>query len=149
MAKRDGRSFATALQKDRVVPIPARALLALDVYLRDARPAFVQDRRMPALFTSWRGERLKPVTLAAVLKRRAQAARLPFSLSPHVLRHTCATHLLRGGADVRHVQELLGHARIESTARYTRVAPSDLAKLLERSHPRERDWSRRRRRGVR
>jgi integrase/recombinase XerD len=130
-------------KKDRVVPIPLRAAQALDAYLRDARPAFVKDRRVSALFTSWMGRRLKPVTLTAMLKRRAKAARLPVSLSPHVLRHTCATHLLKGGADVRHVQEILGHAHLDSTMRYTRVAIADLHKVIERSHPRERDWARR------
>jgi integrase/recombinase XerD len=132
-------------RKDRLVPIPGRAALALDTYLREARPAFVKDHRQAALFTSWQGERLKPVSLVALLKRRAQAARLPVALSPHLLRHTCATHLLRGGADVRHVQELLGHAHLDSTARYTRVALADLAQVLERAHPREREWARRRR----
>jgi integrase/recombinase XerD len=133
-------------RRDRLLPIPARAALALDVYLREARPAFVKDHRQAALFTSWLGERIKPVTLVALLKRRAQAARLPVPLSPHVLRHTCATHLLRGGADVRHVQELLGHAHLDSTARYTRVALIDLAQVLERAHPREKQWPRRGRR---
>lgn len=129
-------------KKDRVVPIPIRAVQALDAYLRDARPAFVKDRRVSALFTSWLGQRLKSVTLVAMLKRRAKAARLPVSLSPHVLRHSCATHLLKGGADVRHVQEILGHAHLDSTMRYTRVAIADLHKVIERSHPREREWAR-------
>ncbi len=131
-------------KKDRVVPIPLRAVQTLDAYLRDARPAFVKDRRVSALFTSWLGQRLKPVTLAAMLKRRAKAARLPVSLSPHVLRHSCATHLLKGGADVRHVQEILGHAHLDSTMRYTRVAVTDLHRIIERCHPREREWGRKR-----
>ena len=83
------------------------------------------------------------MTLVALLKRRAKAARLPVTLSPHVLRHTCATHLLKGGADVRHVQELLGHKSLQSTQLYTRVAVTDLAQVIARSHPRERDWARR------
>jgi integrase/recombinase XerD len=130
-------------KKDRIVPIPHRAAQALDAYLRDARPAFVKDHRVSALFTSWLGQRLKPITLQAMLKRRARAAGLPVAVSPHVLRHTCATHLLKGGAGVRHVQEILGHADIDSTVRYTRVSTSDLARVLERSHPRERQWARR------
>jgi len=131
-------------RKDRIVPIPLRAAQALDAYLRDARPAFVKSHRVSALFTSWLGKSLKPTTLVAMLKRRAKAARLPVSLSPHVLRHTCATHLLKGGADVRHVQEILGHAHLDSTMRYTRVAVTDLAKVVESCHPREREWARRR-----
>jgi integrase/recombinase XerD len=130
-------------KKDRVVPIPARAVQALDAYLRDARPTFVKDHRASALLTSWMGKRLKPTTLVAMLMRRAKAARLPVSLSPHVLRHSCATHLLKGGADVRHVQEILGHAHLDSTMRYTRVAIADLHKVLERCHPREKEWARR------
>ena len=134
-------------KKDRVVPIPARAVQALDAYLRDARPAFVKDRRGAALFTSWMGKRLKPVTLAAMLKRRARAARLPVSLSPHVLRHSCATHLLKGGAGVRHVQEIRAIAHLDSTMRYTRVAIADLHKVIQRCHPREREWALARRKG--
>jgi integrase/recombinase XerD len=130
-------------RKDRVVPIPHRALLALDAYLRDARPAFLKDPREAALFVTWEGKRLTPITLRVMVQRRARAAKLPLVVSPHVLRHSCATHLLRGGADVRHVQEILGHAEIDSTMRYTRVAVADLAQVLERSHPREREWARR------
>lgn len=129
-------------KKDRVVPIPARTALSLDTYLREARPAFVKEPRVSALFTSWTGGRLKPVTVFAMLKSRAKAACLTVPLSPHVLRHTCATHLLQGGADVRHVQEILGHAHLDSTMRYTRVAIVDLHKVLERCHPSEREWAR-------
>ena len=130
-------------RKDRVVPLPTRAVFALDAYLREARPAFLKDPRVSALFTSWQGRPLKPVTLVAMIRRRAQAAKLPVRISPHVLRHSCATHLLQGGADVRHVQAILGHACIESTIRYTRVVTADLARVLERAHPRERQWRRR------
>jgi integrase/recombinase XerC len=130
-------------KKDRVVPIPLRAVRALDVYLRDTRQELVKDRRVLALFTGWQGKRLRPISLQAMLKRRAKAARLSVPLSPHVLRHTCATHLLKGGADVRHVQELLGHAHLDSTARYTRVAITDLSAVVKRAHPREKQWRRR------
>ena len=133
-------------RRDRVVPILARAALALNVYLRDVRPVFLKSPRESALFVTWEGRRLTSITLRVMVERRAQAAKLPLVVSPHVLRHTCATHLLRGGADVRHVQELLGHAEIDSTMRYTRVAVTDLAQVLERSHPREREWARREKR---
>ncbi len=78
------------------------------------------------------------------MRQHAKAARLSVKVSPHTLRHSCATHLLRGGADIRHVQKLLGHSSIESTARYTRVFPKDLAQTMKKAHPRERTWRRRR-----
>jgi integrase/recombinase XerD len=129
-----------------VAPLPARTADALDSYLRESRPALVRERSVAALFTSYWGTPLKAVALVAMLKRRAVAARLPVPLSPHVLRHTCATHLLMGGADVRHVQEILGHAQLDSTMRYTRVVVTDLSRVIERCHPRERQWRTRARR---
>jgi integrase/recombinase XerC len=68
----------------------------------------------------------------------AQAARIPGRATPHALRHACATHLLEGGADVRHVQAILGHRRLETTALYTEVQVRPLARVIERAHPRER-----------
>jgi integrase/recombinase XerD len=67
-------------------------------------------------------------------------------VSPHTLRHGCATHLLQGGADIRHVQQLLGHASVETTAIYTKVAPTDLARVMAKTHPREKTWKRRQKR---
>jgi site-specific recombinase XerD len=72
--------------------------------------------------------------------RRAGLGRI----SPHALRHACATHLLRGGADVRHVQAILGHRSIDTTARYTRVLAADLRAVIDRAHPREKPYNRRR-----
>jgi integrase/recombinase XerD len=133
-------------RKDRVVPLPYRAALALDAYLRDVRPELATNSAERALFlTAWRGRRLSEPGLVAVLRTHAQAAGIP-RIHPHVLRHTCATHLLRGGADVRHVQVILGHRWLKTTALYTRVDVEDLAAVLEQAHPRERAWRRRRRR---
>jgi integrase/recombinase XerD len=73
-----------------------------------------------------------------LIRKHATAAALAGPVSAHVLRHSCATHLLKGGADVRHVQQLLGHSSLDVTARYTRVAVTDLKDVLRRSHPRER-----------
>jgi integrase/recombinase XerD len=124
--------------KDRVVPIPQRAALALNVYLRDVRPELATSSAERALFlTVWRGRRLSEPGLVAVLRTHAWAAGIP-RVHPHVLRHTCATHLLRGGADVRHVQVILGHRCLKTTALYTRVDVADLAAVLKRCHPRER-----------
>jgi integrase/recombinase XerD len=123
--------------KDRMVPVTGRAAAALGVYLRDVRPELIVEPNEPALFlTAWWGHRLSDVSIAFLLRRHAQAAGIA-NVHPHALRHTCATHLLRGGADVRHVQALLGHKKLETTAIYTRVVIEDLRQVLERSHPRE------------
>jgi integrase/recombinase XerD len=73
----------------------------------------------------------------------ARTAGIEVRVSPHTLRHGCATHLLQGGANIREVQQLLGHASVETTALYTKVTPTDLARAVEKSHPRERTWKRR------
>ncbi len=78
------------------------------------------------------------------MKRYVEQARLPAGTCLHSLRHACATHLLQGGANLRHVQAILGHAHLQSTAVYTRVNVRDLAQVLEQAHPRERAWRRRR-----
>ena len=120
-------------KKDRVVPVGGRAALALGTYLADVRPELVK-RLESALFLSRDGARLSKIGLQAMVKRHGQAIGL--HVSPHTLRHTCATHLLRGGADIRHVQELLGHRSLQTTALYTRVAIEDLRQVLARAHPR-------------
>jgi integrase/recombinase XerD len=126
-------------RKDRVVPFSGRAAAALDAYLRTSRPLLARDPRVNALFLECqRGRALSRSALVVLLRTKARAAGLAVRVSAHVLRHSCATHLLKGGAQVRHVQELLGHASIESTALYTRVAVADLASTIARAHPRER-----------
>lgn len=125
-------------KKDRLVPAPGRAALALDLYLRETRPELVRDPREMALFLSREGRRLHPTSLNLLVWKYGRAARISGRSSVHALRHACATHLLAGGADVRHVQQLLGHRSLETTAVYTRVDIRDLKKVLARSHPRER-----------
>jgi integrase/recombinase XerD len=126
---RDGKG-----RKDRVVPVAGRAAAALAVYLRDIRPALVHDPMEAALFLSHFGTRLKKGTLYVLVKNHARTARL--KVSPHGLRHACATHLLARGADLRHIQALLGHSFIDTTALYTRVNTSGLREVLDRAHPR-------------
>jgi len=125
-------------KKDRIVPVTKRAKLALRAYLRDVRPDLVRDPKEQALFLgthSRSGERLSMATISLLVKAYGQDVGV--RLSPHGLRHACATHLLNGGADIRHVQRILGHRNIRDTARYAHVAIKDLREKLDRIHPRE------------
>jgi integrase/recombinase XerD len=130
---RDGKG-----RRDRVVPLSFRAALALDVYLRELRPEMAKGARERALFLSKYGRRLSQTQLQAIVAQHAKAAGIPTRTAPHALRHACATHLLEGGADVRHVQAILGHRAIETTALYTHVQVKALARVIQRAHPRER-----------
>jgi integrase/recombinase XerD len=131
-------------RKDRIVPVVGRAAAALDVYLRDSRPELVHDPRERALFLTNRGTRLPVKRIQDLVRSHAKAAGITVRVTPYTLRHGCATHLLQNGADVRHVQKLLGHASLKTTATYTHVAPEDLRRAVEKAHPRERSWRRRR-----
>jgi integrase/recombinase XerD len=131
-------------RKDRIVPVVGRAAAALDVYLRDSRPELVHDPREQALFLTTRGTRLPVNRIQDLVRSHAKAAGITVRVTPYTLRHGCATHLLQNGADVRHVQKLLGHATLKTTAIYTHVAPEDLRRAVEKAHPRERSWRRRR-----
>jgi integrase/recombinase XerD len=132
-------------RKDRLVPVVGRAAAALDVYLREARSELVKDPRQPALFITNRGTRLNTKRIQDLVRTNAKAAGIDVRVTPHTLRHGCATHLLQGGADIRHVQKLLGHSNVQTTAIYTHVDTSDLARVFARAHPRERAYNRRRR----
>ncbi len=123
-------------RKERVVPVGEPARKALERYLATARPALLADPEEPALFVSRRGNRLSPSDLRRRLARWMREAALAGSVSPHVLRHSFATHLLEGGADLRTIQELLGHASVSTTQVYTRVEPSRLRREYARAHPR-------------
>ncbi len=131
-------------RKDRVLPLVGRAAAALDVYLEDSRPELVHDPREQALFLTTRGTRLPVKRIQDLVRSHAKAAGIKVRVTPYTLRHGCATHLLQNGADVRHVQKLLGHASLKTTAIYTHVAPEDLRRAVEKAHPRERSWRRRR-----
>lgn len=130
-------------RKDRVVPVVGRAAAALDVYLRESRPELVKDPREGALFITTWGTRLNVKRIQDLVRTNAKAAGIDIRVTPHTLRHGCATHLLQGGADVRHVQKLLGHSSVQTTAIYTHVDTHDLARVMEKAHPRERAWKRR------
>ncbi|GAA2726369.1 tyrosine recombinase XerC [Actinocorallia aurantiaca] len=120
--------------KQRTVPVGRPALEAVRSWL-SARPAWTTPRSGPALFLGSRGSRLHPNTARRVVHRALQKAGLP-DLTPHGLRHTAATHLLEGGADLRTVQDLLGHASLQTTQLYTHLTPAHLKAVHSRTHPR-------------
>ena len=123
--------------KQRLVPVGAPACRALAAYLPD-RLAWRRSGRDPgAVFVNRRGGRLTRQGIWAIVRRHAVGAGLdPAQVSPHVLRHSAATHMVEGGADLRTVQELLGHASISTTQVYTRVSPRHLLEVYATSHPR-------------
>ncbi|MEI6621775.1 MAG: site-specific tyrosine recombinase XerD [Actinomycetes bacterium] len=123
--------------RSRIVPVGSHAVNAVDAYLVRAR-ALLASKGVgtPALFLNRRGGRLSRQSGWAVLQRAAEAAHLSAHVSPHMLRHSFATHLLDGGADVRVVQELLGHASVTTTQIYTLVTVDRLREVYVSSHPR-------------
>lgn len=123
--------------KQRVVPMGGHAVRALRTYLHH-RLELRRDGRDPgAVFLNARGRRLTRQGIWAILRRHAQVAGIE-AVSPHVLRHSAATHMVHGGADLRSVQEMLGHASISTTQIYTRVTPEHLLEVYMTSHPRSR-----------
>lgn len=132
----EGLRVAGKGAKTRIVPMGEPAQRALERYLEKARPALAADRSQPALFLSRRGRRLSPSDVRRRLERWVREAAVAGHVSPHTLRHSFATHLLEGGADLRSIQELLGHASLSTTQVYTRVEPQRLRREYARSHPR-------------
>ena len=123
--------------KERLVPIGSYAQKAIQDYLVRARPSLVaHGKGTAALFVNGRGDRLGRQGAWLILKEAAEAAGLSSDFSPHSMRHSFATHLLQGGADIRVVQELLGHASIATTQVYTKVTPEGLMEVYRMAHPR-------------
>jgi integrase/recombinase XerD len=124
--------------KERIVPIGAAAVRALQRYLAHARPVLVARRPTAALFVNRRGGRLTRQSVWVLLRASARAAGIRKPIHPHTLRHSFATHLLDGGADLRAVQEMLGHASVVTTQIYTHLTRSRLRDVYRRAHPRDR-----------
>lgn len=125
--------------KERIVPVGSYARAALDAYLTRARPELSRrGRATPRLFLGARGAPLSRQGAWLVIRDAAQRAGLTTQVSPHTMRHSFATHLLQGGADVRVVQELLGHASVATTQIYTHVSVDALRDVYATSHPRAR-----------
>jgi len=124
--------------KERMVPLGARAVAAVREYLEHERPQLARrsSRTVDWLLLSYRGQRLRRERIWELLKRYARRVGAPPEVSPHTLRHSFATHLLAGGADLRQVQEMLGHSSIATTQIYTQVDPSRLKAIHKKFHPR-------------
>jgi integrase/recombinase XerD len=138
--------------KERIVPVGRSARDALAVYLAHARLELIREHRRSradaeAVFLNARGGRLSRQSCWKIVRTAGERAGLGGRLSPHVLRHSCATHMLDHGADIRVVQELLGHASLSTTQVYTKVSPERLRAVYEAAHPRARFPDRPRERG--
>ena len=121
--------------KDRLVPMGSRAIVWLDKYLEEARPQWMLNDAEKALFLSRRGKRINIDWLSALVKRIVDAADLPKKGACHLFRHSMATSMLDNGADIRHIQEMLGHSDIGSTQIYTRVSIAKLKEVHTQTHP--------------
>jgi integrase/recombinase XerD len=122
--------------KERMIPIYRQAAIIVSDYIKEARPHIVRRESEKALFLNRRGERLTRQGFWQILKGYAKAAGLDEAITPHTLRHSFATHMLNGGADLRSVQELLGHANISTTQVYTHLTSDHVRKTYEKAHPR-------------
>jgi integrase/recombinase XerD len=122
--------------KTRLVPVGQSALEALEEYLAKGRPQLISPKSGAAIFLSIRGHPLTPARIWQLVQHYSQQAGLLAAIHPHQLRHSFATHLLRGGADLRIIQEMLGHASIATTQIYTQVDRSQLKKIHHQFHPR-------------
>jgi integrase/recombinase XerD len=122
--------------KERLIPVGKSAVNAAEVYLRAGRPELVKNRDIPFLFLNRRGGRLSRVGFWKILAQYGRKARITTPLTPHVVRHSFATHLLEHGADLRSIQLLLGHSDISTTQIYTRVMKERLKQVYQTHHPR-------------
>jgi integrase/recombinase XerD len=122
--------------KERVVPVGRKAVEALNRFIKDGRPDLVTAKSPANVFLTKRGTPFAAVTLWLRIKKRVQRAGVERNITPHMLRHSFATHLLEHGADLRVIQELLGHANIGTTEVYTHVAGSRLREIHKKFHPR-------------
>jgi len=122
--------------KERIIPIHDRAIQSVKEYISETRPQLLKGKEEQALFLNRRGERLTRQGFWLILKGHAKAAGIKKSVTPHTIRHSFATHILNGGADLRSVQELLGHANISSTQIYTHLTSEHVRQSYDKAHPR-------------
>lgn len=125
--------------KDRVVPIGKIACRCLENYIKSVRPSLARDPHDNTLFLSYNGARLDVSTLDRLIREYTARAGIKKNITPHTFRHTCATLMLRNKANIRHIQEMLGHASLDTTQIYTSVTITDLKAVHSKCHPREQD----------
>jgi len=126
-------------RKDRVVPLGESVCRLIDTYLAGVRADWVGADQDDHLFLNRWGHGMNPNSVWAVVKKYAAAAKLKKPVTTHSLRHACATHMMRAGAPIRHLQEMLGHVSLETTQLYTRITINDLKAIHAKFHPRERE----------
>lgn len=124
-------------KKDRVVPIGKIAVSFVKRYIQEIRPIFLKKTNTQILFLTLSGRPLPYATLGCIIYEHVKKAGFKKQITCHTFRHTCATEMLKGGCSIRYVQEMLGHADINSTQIYTKVLPLDLKRVHQRTHPRE------------
>lgn len=134
--------------KMRMIPIGERAMLAVEAYCQHSRPLLVKADAPSTLFVNNRGRKLTRMGFWKILRRYVLAAGITKPVSPHTIRHSFATHLIEGGADLRAVQEMLGHVYISSTQIYTHLDRDYLREVHRTYHPRERDYYAAKKAGV-
>lgn len=123
-------------KRDRVIPIGSYAIEAVEKYLKHSRPYLVRNKEQEALFLNFSGSRMTRQGFWKIVKFYANMAGINKEITPHILRHSFATHLIENGADVRAVQQMLGHADVSTTQRYLQVANIRLKEVYQRTHPR-------------
>ncbi len=126
-------------RKERIIPLYEQIAMTVKKYIDEDRPRLAHGKKDIALFLNARGERLTRQGFWQKLKEYAKSAGLSNQISPHTLRHSFATHMLSGGADLRSVQELLGHANISTTQVYTHLTTEHVRRTYDKSHPRAKD----------
>jgi integrase/recombinase XerD len=126
-------------RKERIIPLYEQIALTIKQYVDEDRPKLAHGKKENALFLNARGERLTRQGFWQKLKEYVKSAGLSKQISPHTLRHSFATHMLSGGADLRSVQELLGHANISTTQVYTHLTTEHVRRTYDKSHPRAKD----------
>lgn len=122
--------------KERIIPLYQTAIKALQDYVRDIRPRLIANAEEPALFVNMSGERMSRQGFWKIIKYYQERAEIDKEITPHMLRHSFAVHLLENGADLRSIQEMLGHADISSTQIYTHVIKKQLKDVYNKAHPR-------------